>query len=320
MNIAQQYAKTMLIRRGRSFVEEDDRDTYTNVFPLFHEAEAKINERLGIVKGEYSQAIQTGATDFFYPRPADLVGYGIESAALYFSDGSWQPLEKKDEDPFAFGRYAPFTNPNRERAARHFWMSRDTYQVGIGWPPQQAGSLKMRYVRDPDPIEEDSIYAQKVITAAVDAAGVVVTFSAPIPPGVLGDDFQIGFSQSLLQSRLRTPTSWYYVDGVTTNGDDEILTASISEAKKYRGVRGVSGLYFAATKLSDIQKQSSLSALTGELAVFYALSQLFEEDDPGRAAMYAEKFETRLAQAVPNEANLIIPSFDGNSCPWGDSL
>ncbi len=323
MNVAQQYAHVMQIRRGLNSCEQNDQDTYSVVFSLFNECEREMNERLKIVKGENSQPIKTGRADFWYPRPADLVGHCIESGALYLAGGGVVPITKAPEDPGAFRLYQPFTNPTGNRCAKHFWMSRDNYYVGVGWPPQEAGTLQLRYVRDPDPIEVESIYAQKIIRAEVDSEGVVVTFSSPLPAGTIADNDQIGFTSSLIQNRLVTPTSWYYIDGTTNTDDDPngtIISASISQAKKYRGRGPRTGLYFIVSRISDIQKETSLSRRTGIVPVHYALSKLFEGDDEGRAENYDELYLAEFAGAVPSQANEETGTFDGHDVPWAGSV
>lgn len=311
MNAAEQYAMVMLHSiEGRRTLGESDQYPYETVFSLIHQGDKEANESIRAVRDVFSQAINTSSSFQLYPRPPFITSHAIKTVRMVFTTGEISELNEITEDE-ARSLFGDFSNPDLQNDARYWWWSQYDYRIGVGWPPQKAGSLEMHYVRAPKALDATTaFYSQSEITATFTRGDRTVTFSSGLPVSTIAEHDQLGRTGTA----DGCPSSWYYVDSVTVDGDGLITGVELST--EYDGPTE-SGALFVASRVSDFCKETSGSAHSGWAGVRYALWHLHETTDPDLANRNRAEFMRVKQLSAPDQSAMITSCRGRGTSEWG---
>lgn len=302
MNFAQQLARLNHARsRGFDF-DVSERDPLALICQLFNTANDLINEKVQSFKGYLDLTLSTSSSFTTYSLPPDMIDNLILEGGLelIFNDGTRISPTLIDEAQARQLYGAGFTNPNNIRSANHWWYAVGG-GIGLFYPPQKAGVMRVTYVKQPTPFDPDTcIWRSEDHTgyAAEFLKGIPgISFTPGLPEIVLAEGDQIG------QGTI--PSSWYEV------GEPITLIGVINSCpinQNYRGADDAAGS-FVISKVSEVVKVAGSKGnhATGMLPVWYALSQLMMDSDPKQAETYAVRFATGIAAARPSSNGLRIP-------------
>lgn len=302
MNVAEQYAEFKYEAEKVRDCVESDAYPFATVFPWLDQGGIKVNRKLGLLKGDSTQAIQTGATAFSYDLPADIIDRLVdeEGVILYFS-GVEQPTSLELIDlPEARRFYGNFTNPNASSGARHYWFDdRNPGKLMIGWPPQRSGNLVISYTRRPRPIRHKrAIFAGADIgiTALVENGSTAVTFSAPVPKTLIALYNSVPYFEFGLGSRELMPADWHRVAGVTTDGNGDVTDLTLAAAFEEDDVELSD---FLLAHVSEFV-QAAPSIEIAWLPIHWALHLAFKPGDVEASQLFRQRFMTELSAAAPS--------------------